>query len=319
VHMTPSISVVVPTYSRSDRLPSLIRALAAQTMDPDHFEVIVVDNGSDDDTPEVLASLTEDVPFALRTLRIEINRGPARARNLGWRSAAGPFIAFLDDDCHPAPAWLENGCLALRSDCALGVLQGATMAPFELRPEHFADHYVWRIVDRPTPYFDACNIFYRRQALEATGGFAEELGWWGEDTAAGWRVVEAGWRRGFASNAVVVHPVERRGWRWQMRTGLLDANIVRVAAEHPGFRAEAFWRPWCYRREDAAFMLAVLAALVGIRRRSAILVAAPYVWLRRPSVRHRSFLRLCLQIPLIDAARLAGQLRGSLWHQRRRL
>lgn len=134
-------------------------------------------------------------PRSLRTLRIETNRGPARARNAGWRAAAGQFVAFLDDDCTPQPGWLARGCAELEQHPEAGVVQGATIAPPGFEAKNYGDHFVWRVITGQTPYFEACNIFYRRAALEATGGFDEDFGWWGEDTAAGWRVLEAGWGR----------------------------------------------------------------------------------------------------------------------------
>jgi GT2 family glycosyltransferase len=171
---------------------------------------------------------------------------------------------------------------------------------------------VWRIVREATPYFEALNIFYRREAFEETGGFDEEIGWWGEDTAAGWRVLEAGWTRDFASDALAVHPVEPRGWNWYLRSGLLERNNISLAARFPGFRDEAQWRTWAVRPEPPAFLLALVGLLLSRRFRPALLLLAPYVVLRRPSVRRASFFRLCLQIPLVDAAQTIGHLRGSL-------
>jgi hypothetical protein len=125
-------------------------------------------------------------------------------------------------------------------------------------------------------------------------------------------VLEAGWDRGFAFDAEVSHVVERRGWGWFVRNGLKERNLVRLAVQNPGFRAAAFWRPWAYRKEDAAFMAAVLGAAVGLRFRPALLMALPYIWWRRPSVRQLSFFRLCLQVPVVDAARVIGHIQGSL-------
>jgi GT2 family glycosyltransferase len=199
----------------------------------------------------------------------------------------------------------------------VGVLQGQTKAP----PEEYLgpncrygppNWYVFRIIDKPTAQFEACNIFYRREVFEETGGFDENLGWWGEDTAAGWRVLEAGWERAFAEDVIVVHPVEPRGWRWYMKNGLLERNNIRLAAEHPGFRNEGFWRPWAVRREDLAFLIGIVGVLGALRFRPALLLALPYIWWQRPSIRKASFFRLCYQIPALDAARALGHWQGSI-------
>jgi GT2 family glycosyltransferase len=252
----------------------------------------------------------------VRLARTQSNHGPAAARNLGWQTASAPLLAYTDDDVTPAPGWLEAGLSALREQPRTGVVQGRTTYPESTDP--YAVRYgppnweILHMIEQPTPFFEACNIFFRKAAFETTGGFDESIGWWGEDTAAGWAVLEAGWERGFSHEAWVTHPVERRGWRYFARNGLKERNLIRLGMEHPGYRAAAFWRPWAYRREDAAFVAAVVAVVAALRFRPALLLALPYLWWRRPSVRHLSFFRLCVQIPLVDAARVAGHLQGSL-------
>ena len=312
----PEISVVIPTYQRSARIATLLGVLAGQTLAADRFEVIVVDNFSTDDTSAVVSALIPDLPFAVHLARTESNHGPAAARNLGWRCATTPLLAYLDDDCTPAAGWLEAGLAALEAQPNAGVIQGRVGIPADIDRMKVSygqpNWEILHIIEGPTPYFEACNIFFRRAAFEVTGGFDESIGWWGEDTAAGWSVVEAGWERGFAPDAAVTHPVERRGYRYFVRNGLKERNLIRLAVEHPRYRAEAFWRPWAYRREEVALLAAALGLAVGWRFRPALLLALPYMWWRRPSIRKRSFLRLCVQIPLVDGARIAGHLQGSV-------
>jgi GT2 family glycosyltransferase len=235
---------------------------------------------------------------------------------MGWKIAVAPLLAFLDDDVTPTTKWLETGLAAFEGMPTIGVIQGRTRVPAE--EDHKKHRYgppdweLYHIIESPTPYFEACNIFFRREVMEQTGGFDESIGWWGEDTAAGWKALEAGWQRGFAFGAMVSHPAERRGWRWFVRNGMLERNVIRLAVEYPGFRASAFWRPWAYRKEDAAFKIAVVAAIVGLRFRPALFFVLPYLLLQRPSIRHLNFIRLCWQIPLVDAARSVGQIRGAL-------
>jgi glycosyltransferase involved in cell wall biosynthesis len=309
------IAVIIPTYERADRLPALLSDLAEQSLSPDRFEVVVVDDCSSRDVAGTLEGLAAQLPYPLRVLRTPRNQGPAAARNLGWRSTSAPLLAFLDDDCTPSAGWLEAGMQALVGHPRTGVIQGCTVAPEapgQLDFRRLNDWYVWRMVEKSEPEFMACNIFYRREAFERTGGFDEDIGWWGEDTAAGWNVVQAGWERGFCDGAVATHTVERRGWRWFVRNGLLEHHLIGLGVAHPQYRSEKFWRSWAYRREDVAFVVAVIGLLMGIRRRPALLLALPYVWWRRPSMRHLSFFRLCLQVPVVDGARVIGHLRGSL-------
>ncbi|HUC05072.1 MAG TPA: glycosyltransferase [Acidimicrobiales bacterium] len=308
----PEVSVIIPTYKRAGRLAGVVQALSKQTLSPERFEVVGVDNFSQDDTFETLLVLAATVPFSMRVLQTESNHGPAPARNLGWRSATAPIVAFLDDDCLPDPDWLANGLAVMASDESLGVVQGRVRTPDDFDPTNMAPWYHCQIIDGPTPFFEACNIFYRRAALEATGGFDEGFGWWGEDSALGWSVVEGGWERGFADQATVVHAVVQRGWRWHFDNGLLDRNMMKVARRHRGFRAEAFWQPWIYRRDDAAFMVAVLGVLAALRFRPALVLALPYVWIRRPRGDVPDPIRFMVESMAVDAARSTGQLRAAL-------
>jgi len=320
-----AVSVVVPTHDRARRCADLLRRLASQSIGADRFEVVVVDDCSSDDTSAALAALAAEVPYRLVALRTPANGGPAAARNLGWRAASASVVAFTDDDCEPEDCWLAAGLVAFDAAPALGVAQGRTRVPDSVDLSKLQGWYVWRVISAATPYFDACNVFYRRGALEQTGGFDEQIGWWstrpgpgaspvawGEDTAAGWSVVEAGWERGFVADAVVVHDVEDRGWVWHVKCGYLDRIIIALAVQHPGYRREAFWRPWAYRREDAAFLAAVVGAAVALRWRPAALAVAPYLWWRRPSVRRPRFFQVCAGNLAVDAARAAGQLHGAL-------
>ena len=237
------IAVVVPTYRRTDRALRMIDALEAQTVDPSRFEVLVVDDRSDDGTYDLLVKRAETSHLAVRVLTTERNGGPAGARNLGWRTATAPLVAFVDDDCVPDPMWLAAGLDALATDTRAGVLQGRTLRPDGAT---LGDWSIWREVLQASPYFEGCNLFLRRAALEATGGFDEALGLYGEDTMLGWAAIAAGWERGFVDAAVVRHDVEERGVRWRVRWGYRERrNLMAVAARHPEFRQQAFWRLSC--------------------------------------------------------------------------
>jgi GT2 family glycosyltransferase len=311
----PEIAVVIPTYQREDRIPLLLSDLARQSLASQRFEVIVVDDCSTTDMVTLIERLALDLPYRVQAVRTPVNDGPAAARNLGWQVATAPFLAFLDDDCTPDPGWLEAGLAALTAEPHVGVVQGRTRAPEGVDLTRLPDWSLWRVVDESSPFFEGCNLFFRRSVLEVTGGFDEDIHFYGEDTAAGWRVLDAGWDRAFAHDAVVTHEIQPRGWRWHIRNGLTERNIVHAAAKHPGFRREGFWRPWAIRREDAAFVLALVGVTVGLRFRPALLLAMPYLWWRLPPIGHVNFLRLCFEVPAVDAARMVGHLRGAVAHR----
>jgi GT2 family glycosyltransferase len=275
-------TVVVPTYRRPDRLPRLFEALEAQVLDRSAFEVLVVDDASGDETPTVLADLVASSPLDVRVITLERNSGPAHARNVGWRSAAADVVAFTDDDCVPSPAWLSSGVRAMEHHPGAGIVQGVTLRPLE--PYDYTPRTSYREVLEPSPWFEGNNLFLRRAALDATGGFDEAIRWYGEDTIAGWAVLEAGWERVFDEQAVVRHDVEERPLRWWLWMGWREGILLDVARRHPGLRREGFWRPWAVRPRNVAFATAAAgAALTAATGRARWLVLAlPYGALRRP-------------------------------------
>jgi glycosyltransferase involved in cell wall biosynthesis len=277
------ITVVVPTYRRSRNLPRLVAALEAQTLDRDRFEVLIVDNGSDDDTPEVLAGLAAATPIALRPLRIDDNHGPAPARNLGWRSARTTYVAFTDDDCVPRPDWLEQCLASCRASPDLGVLQGVTLRPPGAHV--YGPGTVYRETISPSPYFEGCNLAFPRAVLERTGGFDETYHFGGEDTAAGWSAIETGGTWLFDETCVVEHDVVERPLKWHLMMAWREGNLVDVAARHPALRREGFWRPWAHRHWNVAFAAGVAGTAVAVvaRRPGALAAWAPWLWWRRPA------------------------------------
>ncbi len=100
---TPTVSVVLPTYNRAHLLPRAIQSVLDQTYTD--FELIVVDDGSADNTPTVMEAYTDD---RIRYIRYEPNRGANAARNIGIRAARAHFIAFQDSDDDWLPEKLEK-------------------------------------------------------------------------------------------------------------------------------------------------------------------------------------------------------------------
>ena len=315
----PAIAVAVSTYQRPELLSRLVAALEAQTLKPEHFEVVIVDNGSADDTFAVLEDLAARSPLQLRPLRLEQNRGPAAARNAAWRASTAPFVACTDDDCVPDPEWLEQGLKTLAGYPDLGVVQGRTAVPLDAQDYDWTSWTVFRDIRGLTPWFEGCNLFFRREALEATGGYDESIGWFGEETALGWNVLASGWQRRYEDGAVVRHDLTERGFGYHAKQRYLEGNMVTIARRFPALRQEGFWKPWALHRQNAEFALALAAVLVAAlpapkrlpRSLLALGLAAPYLRRRMPSPRQPDALRLFAGRVVVDAAALAGMLRAS--------
>ena len=119
----PEISVVIPAFERITALEGCLQALAAQTLPPSRYEVIVADDGSRLPLRDALAPVLKALAdrMNVRVIRQD-NGGPATARNRGAGAAVGRYLAFTDDDCRPEPDWLERllNHFALRPEALVG-------------------------------------------------------------------------------------------------------------------------------------------------------------------------------------------------------
>jgi glycosyltransferase involved in cell wall biosynthesis len=233
---THEVSVVFATHNRAARLAMLLASLREQTLGTNRFEVVVVDDGSSDDTDAVLDAEQRRGVLAMRVLRHDTARGPAAARNTGWRAASAPFVAFTDDDCTVVPEWLAAGMAAW--DGVPGrLVQGRTdPQPTEIEREGPFSRTLR--VHSLGPSFQTCNVFYPRALLESVDGFDQETftvpG--GEDADLAWRCLERGAEAVFAPSAQAYHAVQDLGpvgkirvaWRWH--------ETMRLYARHQGMR-----------------------------------------------------------------------------------
>ena len=112
-----TVSVIIPTYNYGRYLRECLESVFAQTLSD--FEVIVVDDGSTDDTPSILETITDS---RLRYVRIPNNSGIPFARNLGLKQSSGEYIAFLDADDRWRPSKLECELAVMRSEPSVGAV-----------------------------------------------------------------------------------------------------------------------------------------------------------------------------------------------------
>jgi GT2 family glycosyltransferase len=215
-------------------------------------------------------------------------------------------VAFTDDDCVPQPEWLAAGLRAFEASPRTGVVQGRTTRPQESDGYPYSYFTAVREVLAPSPWFEGCNLFLRREALNGTRGFEEAIGFFCEDTALGWSVLKAGWQRAWAEEAVVEHDLSERPWRWHLRFHYLEGNIVRMAKRYPQIRS-MFWRPWAVKKENALFACAVLGLLIGTRHRIGLLLAVPYIRWLSPMRDGAPGLKAAWHQASVHAASLAGK------------
>lgn len=224
------VSVVVPTYERSDQLIRTLQALSAVKQPQGGSEVIVVDDGSG---AEHVARIQQAVAAhsGARLLR-QPNGGPSAARNMGIAHARGQLIVFLDDDCMPTPEWL----LALTrplldSDERLAAVGGRVVAA---PPRNWVQRFCMAIeyatgVQGTFENASTQNACYRRSVLMHIGTF--DVGFrhpGGDDPDLSTRATRAGYRLQYVPEAVVQHEELASYWDFLLHMyyrGLGEARI----------------------------------------------------------------------------------------------
>ena len=248
------ITVVVPARDASATIARTLAALAVQDV-PIDYEVVVVDSGSRDDTPEVAAA--SGVPTAV--LR-NPGGGPASSRNIGVRHGTGGILAFTDADCEPVESWLACGLKALeRAEIVQGkILPAGQRGPFDRT----------LTVVREYGLYETANLFVRREVFERVGGFQPVIGDetdsrpFGEDVWFAWRAKRTGARTAFADDALVYHEVFPRDFAEFLGEQSRARHFPTLVALIPELRRHFLHHGLFLTRESARFDAAA-AALVA--------------------------------------------------------
>jgi len=179
--MSPTVSVILPTYNRVALLRIAVEALLRQTAPDDSYEIVVVDNNSTDRTADLLASFDDPRVRAVR----EPRQGLSFARNTGLGSARGRIVALTDDDVEVAPDWIDTILLAMAAHPEVDAVGGRVLPawpddkPSWLTRDHWAplalqDHGdTNRVFDRAAPIgLIGANVAFRRSAFDRIGTFS---------------------------------------------------------------------------------------------------------------------------------------------------
>ena len=251
------ISAIVCTYNRADFVVRAIDSLANQTLNIDDYEILVIDNGSRDDTKR---RIEEKLP-AIPNLRCvsEPRLGLSVARNTGLAESKGRILAFLDDDAIACPGYLEE-ILGVFKLCqpSPGLLCGpvepiwGAPRPTWLKDDLLGFYSVLNWSDIPRPlekgeWIAGANFAVARDVISACGGFDENLGrkgkslLSGEDTALTDRIRMAGYVVYYAPAVTVQHYIhpERLSKAWFYRRvfwgavskGIIDRQAIAAPSE----------------------------------------------------------------------------------------
>jgi GT2 family glycosyltransferase len=284
----PRISVVVCSYNGGRTLGQCLRSLLA--LDYPDYEVIVVDDGSTDDTRAVLAGFP-----GVRALH-QPNRGLSAARNVGLQAATGAVVAYTDSDCFADPDWLTHLVYQLEASGAAAV-GGPNLTPEDGRlaacvaaapgqPTHVLES------DQVAEHVPGCNMAFRREALAAINGFDARYRKAGDDVDVCWRLQQAGFWITFAPGAFVWHhrrQTPRAYLRQQAGYGEAEALLLFKHPDKFNGRGDGKWRGVLYG-----------ASLRGLRLGGALIYrgvfgTGPFQCLYRPGPAHWAMLPSTLE------------------------
>ena len=179
------VPIVVANYNGAELLKKYLKSVL-ETRYP-YKDVVVIDNGSTDDSVEYVKSL------GVKVIRLDKNYGPAYARNVALRTFKTQFVAFLDNDVETPPDWLDPLLETIRSDEKVAAVQSPyTEWPYGEEP-------------RPIPWFSTAAALTRREALLKVGGFDERYFFYWEDVDLSWRLWRAGYRILMVPKSKVYH------------------------------------------------------------------------------------------------------------------
>ena len=208
----PAISVVIATFNRRDVLAVTLERLASQSVSASDFEVLVVDDGSSDDTSQIAEAMGSSMPYSLRYFRHE-NRGPGYTENRGIQEARSELVLLMADDIWASPELLEQHLWAhaRQPQENIAVLGRVVQAP-ELPPSNLQKNWDPFRYDRfngrefvESIYFFACNISVKRKFLLEHGMFEERKAAAHEDVERGYRLGQKGLKIYYQPRALGYH------------------------------------------------------------------------------------------------------------------
>lgn len=224
---TPVISVVMPVFNEQSHLDDQLDALSAQDI-KGPWKVVISDNGSTDDTRDLVLARRSAFPVRLRLVDSTARRGAAHARNAGILAARAPLIAFCDGDDVVSRAWLSSALRGLADHDVVGGPLRRLVEPFD---PHSARLPYTSIADDSIM---TCSVALRREVLERAGGFDATFSGYGrEDHELSVRLWKVGARFGHEEGMEAHYRLEPNQWTFTRKIYLSAIADTRVWKRHP--------------------------------------------------------------------------------------
>jgi succinoglycan biosynthesis protein ExoA len=287
-----TVSVVIAVYNDENHIGKALSALKNQTYPKDRYEIIVVDDGSTDGTPDVIKRFD-----GIKCIE-QANSGPSAARNNGIMHSTGDIVMFTDSDCEPNPDWIETLAATHKefegaeNSAAVGGAQlGHREDPdFAKKVDRFlrsvgilADYVKTHEWVKRVSHNASCNSSYKRELIARLGGFRPSM-FPGEDVDLDRRIWEAGFSVLYTPRAIVYHHRVDTPERWRRMLKAYGRASAHNMLIHGFFRLVQLFPP------VIVFGLLALAALtiMGITKPwtalgfilASFLMAWLFVWVR---------------------------------------
>jgi mycofactocin system glycosyltransferase len=260
VQTYPTISVIIPVKNRPQDIRECLAALVHLDYPKDKMEIIVVNDGSTDATPEVIQT------FGLKAIHLPESIGASACRNLAAREAKGNLLGFTDSDCVPHPLWLRE-LFPYFNDERVGIVGGyvsnfytrSTLDRYEeVKSSLNIGPLSFRVEKDPlsNAYIPSCNLIIRKKAFLEVGGFQVDLTV-GEDVDLCWRTREIGYHLLYVPRGKIEHKHRKDLIHMLMRRydyGTSEATLYRRHKD----KRKRLYLPAAYSISYALFCLGVL-------------------------------------------------------------
>lgn len=257
----PSVSVIVPAYNAAGTLDACLAALSRQTVAPDAYEVIVVDDGSTDDSAAIARH------HGATVLRLA-HSGAAAARNAGARWARGQILLFTDADCEPLEDWIERMVAPFADEQVAGVKgayrtrQRSLVARFA--QAEYEEKYRRLARMQQIDFVDTYAAAYRRDLFWAHDGFDPRFVL-DEDQEFSFRLAQAGHKLVFVPDALVYHRHRETAWGYARRKLGVGRWKVQVHARYPFKAVRDSYTPWSQKFQIALVPLTLVLSAAAVK------------------------------------------------------
>ena len=263
----PYVSVIIPAFNEEDHVGQCLETLLQIDYPKDRFEVIVVDNGSKDQTMKIVKRFPVKL-FCKPGVRV------GAVRNYGVAQATGSILAFVDADCLVTPKWLSAGVEKL-NEAKVGAVGGVCKLPKD--PSWVEECWVLSPSpeDRYTHSLAGGSIICKRDAFEGVGGFDEQMNA-GEDTNLAEKLIRKGWDLLMLKNCAVIH----LGWPKTLRV------FMRRQCWHgsSAFTSRSIFNLEKVSYVTVAFIVFALASPVLLLAKSSWWLLTASLWLSVPLI-----------------------------------